>query len=327
MFFKKQKALILLLISFIIPTTAFAYSPYIIASGKTVGIKLLSDGIIVAGSYDIDGNNPALDANIKTGDIITHINDKKVSNVDDMVKIINKCNCKEIEIDYKRGIKTHNTTLKLYYDDNSLKTGLYVKDSISGIGTLTFIDPNTKKFGVLGHEISNSETGEIIESNSGTIFDAEITSINKSERGLPGEKNAVLYSKEIKGKIMENTMSGLFGNYTTDFEDSKLYKVASFNEIKTGEAKILTVLDGYKVGKYKINIKKVEETENKLRNISFEITDKELLKRTNGIVQGMSGSPIIQGDNIIGAVTHVVVDDPHKGYGILITNMLEEAEN
>lgn len=179
----------------------------------------------------------------------------------------------------------------------------------------------------ISHEITNSETGEIIESTKGNIFDAKITSINKSERGNPGEKNAVLYSKNIEGNIYENTMSGLFGNYTNQIDDTKLYKVASIDEIKEGKANILTVLNDDNIGKYEINITKVEETENKLRNISFEITDKELLEKANGIVQGMSGSPIIQGNNIIGAVTHVVVENPHKGFGILITNMLEEAEN
>lgn len=325
MFFKKQKTLILLLL-LIIPINVFAYSDYIIASGDVVGIKIKTDGIIVAGTYEVNGTNPNKTTTLKKGDTIVKINNEKVVSTNDMVSVINNCNCTQLDITYKRNNKSYSTKLKLQKDSEGLKTGLYVKDTISGIGTLTFIDPKTKKFGVLGHEITNMDTKEIVKLTSGTIFDASITSINKSERGNPGEKNAILFSENIEGKILKNTKSGIFGNYEANFDDNKLYKVAKINEIKTGKATILTVLKDNEVEQFDINITSVKQTDDKLKNISFEITDKELLKRTNGIVQGMSGSPIIQGDNIIGAVTHVVVDDPKKGYGIFITNMLDEAE-
>lgn len=324
--FKKIKKIILLLL-IISPFNVLAYSDYIIASGKSVGIKINTEGVIIAGSYKINNIDNLKESKLQVGDIVTKINDIKINNIDEMIEKINDCNCENVKIEYKRKNKTDSTNLKLYKTDNQLKTGLYVKDTISGIGTLTFIDPNTKKFGVLGHEITNLDTGEIINIGSGNIFDADITSITRSSDGTPGEKNAVLYSKNINGNITENTVHGIFGEYVNEINKDKLYKVVKKDEMKTGKAKILTVTDKNKVEEYDINIISLKETKENLRNILFEITDEELLKKTNGIVQGMSGSPIIQDNNIIGAVTHVVVNNPHKGYGIFITNMLEEAEN
>ncbi|MBQ2946779.1 MAG: SpoIVB peptidase [Bacilli bacterium] len=329
MFFKKFKnlTLALFLTIYIIPQTILAYSKEIIASGETVGIKLETDGILIVGSYEINGHNSLVEAGLKTGDIINQINNNEVNTVEEMVDIISNCNCDNLKIVYERENKTKKTTLNLYEDKGVLKTGLYVKDSVSGVGTLTFIDPNTKYFGVLGHEIADTTTGEIIDIENGTIFDSKITGITRSSEGNPGEKNALLYSDKVEGEVYENTNKGIFGKYTSNFDTSKLYKVASIDDIKMGDATILTVLDGVDVGEFSIKITSINKTKDKLKNIQFEITDKTLLDKTNGIVQGMSGSPIIQGDYIIGAVTHVVVNDPHKGYGILIENMLEEAEN
>lgn len=329
MFFKflKKQTLTILLTLFIIPQSILAYSDKIIAGGDTVGIRLNTDGILIVGSYEINGHNPLVEAGLKSGDIINQINNEEVHTVEKMVNIIDSCNCKSLKISYIRDDKDKSTTLDLYEDNGVLKTGLYVKDSISGVGTLTFIDPNTKYFGVLGHEIADANTGEIIDIKDGTIFDSKITGITRSSKGSPGEKNAILYSDKVNGEVYENTNKGIFGKYTSEFDTSKLYEVATIDDIKIGDAKILTVLDGTEVGEFSIKILSINKTNDKLKNIEFEITDEELLNKTNGIVQGMSGSPIIQGDYIIGAVTHVVVEDPHRGYGILITNMLEEAEN
>lgn len=326
-FLKKQTLNIFLLTLFIIPSYVSAYSNYIIASGKSVGIKLETDGIIIAGSYEINGHNSLVEAGLKPGDIISKINSNEVNKIDEMIEIIENCNCNSLKINYIREGKGLKTTLNLYEDDGVLKTGLYVKDSISGVGTLTYIDPKTKLFGVLGHEIVDINTKKIININGGTLFNSSITNITRSNRGDPGEKNAILYSDKITGTIFENTNKGIFGKYTNSIDNSKLYKVADIKDIKLGKAKILTVIDGEKVEEFDANILSIKETKDKLKNIEIEITDKRLLEITNGVVQGMSGSPIIQGDYIIGAVTHVVVENPHKGYGILIKNMLEEAEN
>ena len=329
MFFKKFKklTLALLLTIYIIPQSILAYSKEIIASGETVGIRLNTDGILIVGSYEINGHNSLVEAGLKTGDIINQINNKEVNTIEEMVKIISDCNCDSLKIEYERENKTKKTTLNLYEDKGVLKTGLYVKDSVSGVGTLTFIDPESKYFGVLGHEITDATTGELIDIESGTIFDSKITGITRSSEGNPGEKNALLYSDKVEGEVYENTNKGIFGKYTNEIDTSKLYKVANIDDIKIGDATILTVLDGVEVDEFSIKITSVNKTKDKLKNIQFEITDQTLLDKTNGVVQGMSGSPIIQGDYIVGAVTHVIVNNPHKGYGILITNMLEEAEN
>lgn len=319
---QKIKLFLLLLLA-LLPITVLGYSDYIIASGDNIGIKIQTEGIIIVGTYDINGKSPADEAGLKEGDIIISVNEKKVSSIDDITKIISNNREDSITIGYIRNDIESKTVLNLI----NKKTGLYLKDTISGIGTLTFIDPTTKKFGALGHEIVNSVSGEIVNVADGDIFTSSITSIVPSRNGTPGEKNASLNSEDILGNIDENTNKGIFGTYNGEVNNLKLYKVAEIKDIKTGNAKIKTVLDGNEIKEYNINILSIKETKDKTKNIIFEIIDDELLEEAGGIIQGMSGSPIIQGDYIIGAVTHVVVNDPTHGYGIFITNMLEEAEN
>ena len=244
-----------------------------------------------------------------------------------MVNTIEKSNTKDkINITYLRGSKEYNTTLALIKDnDDVLKTGLYVKDSVNGVGTLTFIDPNTKLYGALGHEIIEKTTGQKLEIKSGKIYESNVTGIIRSNDGKPGEKR--YDTSKVFGNVFENTNSGIFGNYTDEIKYDKLYKVAKSSDIKLGNASILTVIQDDKVEEFKINILKINDSSATNKNLLFEIIDENLLSITGGIVQGMSGSPIIQNDYIIGAVTHVVVDDTSKGYGIFITTMLEEAEN
>ncbi len=330
MFFKKIKNNILLTLIFtllIIPNYALAYSDYIVAGGENIGIELNSKGVIIVGTYEVNGINPAKEANLRAGDKIIKINNKDVINIEEMLKVIENSNNKSnIKITYLRGNKTNDTSLKLSKsNDNIYKTGLYVKDSISGVGTLTFIDPNTKLFGALGHEIIEKNTGQKLEIKDGKIYSSTVTGITRSDIGKPGEKAARYDSSDIFGNVKENTTSGIFGNYTSTIPDKKLYKVAKEDEVKTGNATIFTVIDGNTIESFAINILRINK--NTTKNILFEITDSRLLRNTGGIVQGMSGSPIIQDNFIVGAVTHVVVDDPTKGYGIFITTMLEEAEN
>ena len=329
MLFKIKKSIFLLLLFlFIIPANAFAYSDRIIAGGQNIGISLNSKGVLIVGTYEVNGTSPAEDADLKTGDIIEKINGNKISTIEDMATHLNKVKDQEITVTYLRNNKENETTLNLYKDEKNIyKTGLYVKDSITGIGTLTFIDPNTKKFGALGHEIQEQTTGKIFEIKDGTIFSSKVTGVFPSTDGSPGEKRAEYDKTDTTGEVKENTTQGIFGKYTANIDNSKTYNVAQPNEIRKGKAKILTVLNGTDIKEYEINITQINSKKQKNKNFVFEITDEELLNKTGGVIQGMSGSPIIQGDNIIGAVTHVVIDNPHKGYGIFITNMLEEAEN
>ena len=324
----KKSFFLLLLFLFIIPINVFAYSDKIIVGGQNIGISLNSQGILIVGTYEVNGTSPAKEAGLKTGDIIEKINGNPVASIEDMANEINKVKDENIKITYKRKQKQNETTLKLYKDEHNIyKTGLYVKDSVTGIGTLTFIDPNTKKFGALGHEIQEQTTGEIFEIKDGTIFSSKVTSIIPSTDGSPGEKKADYDKENTTGEVNENTERGIYGNYTSSFDQTKTYHVAKPEEVKKGKAKILTVLNDTNIEEYEINIIQINSEKQKTKNFVFEITDKSLLNKTGGIIQGMSGSPIIQGDNIIGAVTHVVVNDTEKGYGIFITNMLEEAEN
>ena len=324
MFFKKIKKplSILLLTIFIIPINIFAYSDYIIPGGENIGIEVKTNGVLVVGVYEIDGKFPATDSGLKIGDIMTKIDNKNISSISELGSLLNKS---ELPISYMRNNKEYNTTLKLVNVNDEYKTGLYVKDTITGVGTLSYIDPNTRLYGALGHEIIESSTGVMLETNNGSIFESTVLNIERSENGNPGSKIADLKLENKKGTIFENTTKGIFGKYTSNLPNKKQYKVATPNEIKTGPATIYTVLNGTEIKEYSINIIKINKNDTK--NILFEITDKELLNKTGGIIQGMSGSPIIQGENIIGAVTHVVVDNPSKGYGIFITKMLEEAEN
>lgn len=324
-----KQIMLLLLTMVIMPIQAFAYSDYIIASGANIGIELHSNGIIIVGTYEVSGTNPAGNANLQNGDKITAINHTKVNSIDEMLSVIdNTTDISKMEVSYLRGSKEMSTTLELVSDENGVyKTGLYVKDSINGVGTLTFIDPETKIYGALGHEIVEKTTGQKLEIKDGKIYNSTVTGITPSDERNPGEKNARYDVNNIYGDIKENTISGIFGTYTSELPNAKLYKVAGYNEIKLGEAEMLTVISGEDVESFKINILKVSDNNDSTKNILFEVTDQKLLEISGGIVQGMSGSPIVQGDNIIGCVTHVVVDDPTKGYGILITSMLEEAEN
>lgn len=329
MFFKKTKKLFisLLLSLFIIPTNILAYSDYIIPGGENIGIEINSKGIMIVGTYKIDGKNTVLDSNLKIGDIIKKVDNKNVTTINEMVKILNDYEKDNISITYYRNNKENTTNLTLVKEDGTVKTGLYVKDSITGIGTLSFIDPNTKLFGALGHEVSEKNTGTILEVKDGKIFESKVTNIDRSSNGNPGAKNATLNTNNIKGNIKENTTNGIFGTYTDKIPEKEKYKVAKVNDIKIGKAKILTVLDKDNINEYEIEIIKINKNSKNNKNILFKITDKNLINKTGGVVQGMSGSPIIQGEYIIGAVTHVVIDNPTNGYGIFITSMLEEAEN
>ena len=323
----KKIFLMLLLSLLIIPTNAFAYSNKLIVGGQNIGIEVKTKGILVIGLYKVNNELIAEDSGINTGDYITKINNNEVKTIEDFTREINNDDDKiDVDIEYLRNNKIYNSKLKLSNQDGEYKTGLYVKDSISGIGTLTFIDPETKKFGALGHEILDKNTKSILDIDKGQIYYSYITGITKSDNNLPGEKEATVDETKVYGNIEENTISGIFGTYTSKLDDSNLYEVGNINDIQKGDANIFTVVDGETIESYTINIDEIN-LKDKTKNIVFTITDKKLLDKTGGIIQGMSGSPILQNGKIIGAVTHVIVNDCSKGYGIFITNMLNEADN
>ena len=324
--FKNKLLSFLLLLSFIMPLNTFAYSKEVILGGNNVGIEVKTKGIIIVGFYPVNNKYIGRNAGFELGDKIIKIDKKEVNSIEDMINTINRSiNDSKINITYVRKDKILNTDLTLVKNNNIYKTGLYVKDQISGIGTLTYIDPGTKIFGALGHEIIESNSNTKVEIKDGKIFKSSITGATKSSNNKTGEKHAIFYDNEIYGKITSNTNSGIFGIYTSKYK-SNLIEVGSKDDIKLGQAFIKTVLENDKVGTYEINILKINK-ESKTKNILFEIKDNNLLNKTNGVIKGMSGSPIVQDNKIIGAVTHAIVNDNKKGYGIFITTMLEKGEN
>lgn len=323
----KKKLLTFFLLLTLYPSLVFAYSDKIILGGENVGINIHSKHVMVVGFYKVEDKYIGEEAGLKVGDLITKVNNINISSIDEMISIINKEKEKgNLNLTFLRNNKEMEATLELKKDSNNIyKTGLYVKDQINGIGTLTYIDPNTKIFGALGHEIAEKSTQQKVEIKAGTIFESEITGITPSENGTPGAKEAKFYSSNLFGTINKNEESGIFGTYTKETSNENIIEVAKKDEVKLGSAQIRTVLDKNIIKNYDIEIINIDKN-NPTKNILFEITDEQLLSKTGGVVAGMSGSPIIQGDKIIGAVTHVVVNDTQKGYGIFITTMLEEGE-
>ena len=319
-----KKRLLIILISLLFPLNVLAYSNYVIPGGNNIGIEVYNEGIIVIGFYKI--NNRYNTSELKIGDVITKINDTKVYTVDEMVNAIEESvKDNKVSITVLRNKKEKIIEFNLINQEGVYKTGLYVKDSISGIGTLTYIDPETKIYGALGHEIIEGNSMTSVEIKSGTIFESLVTSIDRSSVGSAGTKNAKFYSNNIYGNILKNSISGIYGTYTDELPNKETLEVGKPDDLKEGEAVIYTVLKGEKVEQFTINITNINKS-GKIKNITFEITDKRLIEKTGGVVQGMSGSPIIQNNKIFGAVTHVIVNNPTTGYGIFITTMLEEGE-
>lgn len=322
----KNKLLLTILLLVIIPINVFAYSNYVIASGETIGIEVNSKGILVVGFYEVEGEYSSKEAGFEIGDKIIKVDNTTVNSIEDMITVIEKKNTEKINFTIKRGSQEKKIALSMKKDKNDiLKTGLYVKDQINGIGTLTYIDPKSRRFGALGHEIIETTTAQKFEIKDGKIFNATVSKIEKSRNGEAGEKNATYDKITENGKIDNNDITGIYGTYQKEINNMETMEVGEIKDIKQGPAKIKTVIEENKVEEFDINIISID-TNSKTKNILFEITDETLLKETGGVVQGMSGSPIIQNNKIIGAVNYVIVNDTKKGYGIFITTMLKEGE-
>lgn len=297
----------------------------VVLGGEAIGIRLYSDGLIVVGVGKINGDekSPAERAGIKTGDVITRINDEKVGSPEEFSQKIAEAQG-EVSLEIKRGstVKSFEITPETSAYDGIKRVGLWVRDSTAGVGTLTYIDPEAGVYGALGHSVSDTDTGVRFEVLSGSIERCGIGGIVKGQRGSPGELQGVFYNNaEVLGDIGKNTTSGIFGKIKS-FDGDRV-KVGLKGEIECGKAYIRTSLDGENVEEYEIEILKVSSNaKNPSKGLTIAVTDERLLEKTGGIVQGMSGSPIIQNGKFIGAVTHVLVNDPRKGYGVLAETML-----
>ncbi|WP_188453702.1 SpoIVB peptidase [Virgibacillus oceani] len=310
----------------------------VIPGGQSIGVQLHTLGVLVVGHHLVKGENGSLSpgekANIKVGDVILKINGEPIKEMSDVKPIVEEAgkNNKPLNVTIKREKETFNTTLQPVMDKkgHEYRIGLYIRDSAAGIGTMTFYDPNSKKYGALGHVISDMDTQKPIQIYDGTIVRSNVTSIDKGNNGTPGEKQAEFSIGENKiGTITKNSPFGIFGELNKPIKNNIMDKpmpIALSHQVKEGPAKILTVLDGEKVEEFDIEIvSSVPQKYPATKGMIIQVTDPELLKRTGGIVQGMSGSPIIQDGKIIGAVTHVFVNDPTSGYGVHIEWMLQEA--
>lgn len=309
----------------LIPMQVWAYSNQVILGGENIGIHLNTNGILIIGFYDVNGMSLRSNPKLMIGDEIIKVGNTNVSTIDELTSAIEKeIEDQTVDLTIKRNQSLLNINMELTQIDGVYKTGLYVKDNITGIGTLTYIDPETKIYGALGHEIIESKSQKMVEVKTGSIFESSVTSIIKSTNGVAGEKNANFKYDNKYGTIKENTVNGIFGSWEKDVNASKI-EVAKPEEIKIGPAKIVTVISGNEKKEFDIKITSIQDY-NDTKNMTFEITDEQLLSKTGGIVQGMSGSPIIQNGKIIGAVTHVVIDNPKTGYAIFITTMLEKGD-
>lgn len=302
---------------------------YVIPGGQTIGVELKTEGILVVGLADVVNDNkiaisPAKDAGIRIGDKIMSIDSNPISKTTDFITYVAKCGIKEYNIEVERNgnrIQILVSPVKRY-DSEEIIFGFWARDNIAGIGTITFIDPETYEFSAVGHGITDSDTGELIDIEAGYISKATITNIKSSQKGEPGEIIGYILKDENKlGIVQQNTRFGIKGSINEDklnyFSDN-LVEIGKKDVIKEGSAKILSCL-GNEIKEYDIEIVKLyNQIRPSDKSFVIKIVDEDLLSMTNGIIQGMSGCPIIQDNKLVGAVTHVFINDPTKGYGIYI---------
>ena len=310
---------------------------YLIPGGQSIGISLQTQGVLVVGYAPIlnekdDVRYPAKEAGVNVGDVILSINGVKAVNDVQVAEQINTlCQTQQdISLEIRQGSRVVTKTIKPIFckETNRYRVGLYIRDEAAGVGTLTFMDPQNKIFGALGHVITDVDTHKPIDLANGRVVESSIHSIEKSQKGQPGEKiGSFITDSAFAGSILKNSTSGIFGNYEQALPNSyypEPIPIGFLSEVKKGPAKIYTVLQDNTIGEFTVEIEKIISG-NASRNFVIRITDPVLLEATGGIVQGMSGSPIIQDGKLIGAVTHVFVNDATRGYGISIESMVKES--
>ncbi len=306
----------------------------VVPLGTAIGMKLYTKGVLVVGMSQINTENnertkPYENSGIEQGDMILSVNNKEVSSTNELIDEINESQGKTVKIKYERNNETGETSITPVKSSNEYKLGLWVRDVAAGVGTLTFYEPSSNTFMALGHGISDIDTEKLVEISTGELITANILSINKGKKGKPGEIRGTIQNGNEIGKIYKNTNFGVYGTVTNinhlEADLTNEIEVASRDEIQNGSATIICQLDNNKSKSYNIEIEKIYKNNNlDNKSMFIRITDKELLEKTGGIIQGMSGSPIIQNGKFIGAVTNVLVNDPTKGYGVFADIMIKE---
>lgn len=305
---------------------------YLVPVGRTVGIKLFSHGVMVVRLSEVEtaegSCSPAEMCGLQVGDIITEIAERPVNTIEEVEAVLQTAGGDSLEITATRDGRTMEMTTEAAecLADGSYKLGAWVRDSMAGIGTVTWYDPETGTFAALGHGVTDVDTGLLMPLKSGSIMPSSVSGIIKGGVGNPGQLHGTFDLQHDLGKLTANSDYGIFGTAYGDAFDGKALPVASRSQVKTGAATILSNIDGTKVQEYDVEILRVyPESMSENQNLMIQVTDQELLNATGGVIQGMSGSPILQNGKLVGAVTHVLVNDPTRGYGILIDNMAEAA--
>ena len=322
--------------SILVPTSAESQGKLLYAGGIPFGVKFYAKGIVVAGFCYVKGSigdeqSPALDAGLMKNDVILSLDGKEPESCEDFLRMIDESHGKAINVIYLRDDKEASTTLMPVYSENEgkYKCGMYIRQGGAGIGTITYIDPDTLSFGGLGHGISDTDTGKLLEITHGITMNVSISGIVKGKSGAPGELKGSFATGKT-GIVYSNKICGVFGVLSSipQSVELKKYPIATRKEIKEGKAYMLCSLDGGAPERYEIEISSIKRDcaadDNKC--FTVKVKDQRLIDKSGGIVQGMSGSPIIQGCRIIGAVTHVMISDPTIGYGIFIENMLNNSQ-
>ena len=327
-------AVVLAVMLLLWPAAARASAATVIPVGRAVGIKLFSDGVVVVGTSEVvtaEGKtDPAKACGLRAGDVITHINSTEVDTIEEVEALLQQSEGGPLSISALRDDRQLRLNARAVFcpEDGTYKLGAWIRDSMAGIGTVTFYCPDTGTFGALGHGINDLDTALLMPLDSGTILPAGVSGVKKGTAGAPGQLRGVFDTGTTLGELYANTGEGIFGRlYGADWFSGKPVETAERDEVKAGNATILSNVSGETVEEYSIRILKVypASTSEGGRDFLIQVTDPRLLETTGGIVQGMSGSPILQNGKLVGAVTHVMVDDPCSGYGIWIGNMLEAA--
>lgn len=314
-------------------------APTLIAAGNPFGIKLLMDGVMVTELGAVGDENgaavcPAENAGIRVGDVICFAENQEITSNSQLQEIIAGSGGKEVKLIVNRSGNEFTTTLCPAYSDSSRtwRGGMWVRDSIAGIGTMTFINKETGEFAGLGHPICDSDTGELVPLQSGEAVPVEINEAKRGEKGIPGELRGKFIQGGVYGILNRNNNCGIFGRLNNNALDSLCQNSEEFRmgyrqDITTGKAEIYTTVSGSAPEKYSIEIESIDyNSSDSSKNMIIRITDSDLIEKTGGIIQGMSGSPIIQNGRLIGAITHVFVSDPTRGYAIFAENMAEYLE-
>ena len=310
----------------------------VVPLGDLVGLKLYTKGVLVVGISEIKGEDnktykPYEEAGIEQGDSIIKINDEKIESTEDLLECVSKTNGKTMNVTYiKGGEEVEKTITPVKTSKNTYKLGIWVRDAGAGVGTLSFYDETSNTIASLGHGIQDVDTEEMLEISSGEFVTAEIVNIKKGEENNPGRIEGTIEDSKNLGTVYSNTRFGVYGKINNknelNIDTSKAIKVALRNEIKEGDAKIICTLEDGKKEEYNVRIQKIFKNNNENnKSMIVKVTDERLLEKTGGIIQGMSGSPIIQNGKMIGALTHVLVSDPTMGYGVFADLMLKEIEN